>query len=71
MLTKALNLENNASYEATIEFKKNFRGSMFERSQCLIDPNADDKLDFQASIKRYSDKYSKTSKFGAYKWKPG
>lgn len=46
---------------------------MLEKANLLIDGTSlSSKLDFQASIVRYSDKYSKKSKKGdSFKWEPG
>ena len=70
LLAKSLPLDQNEKYKDTLSMKKKFRNAMQE-SVYYVENVRSEKADFNASIERFSDRYSKMKKADINKWKPG
>jgi hypothetical protein len=70
ILAKSLPLDQSENYKEILDIKKKFRNAMQE-SVYYVENLRSEKADFNASIERFSDKYSKMKKADINKWKPG
>ena len=75
LLTRPLNLSKDNQFNNAIEIKKQLRTAISEKTIFLMGDTSEIKqnpLDFQGTIQRYSDKYSKLKKLAdTNKWQPG
>lgn len=71
LVSRPLNLEKNDDYESLLKIKTNFR-SLMKDSFYHIEKRASssDNTEFDSTIQRYSDRYSKSKKNDLNKWKP-
>ena len=70
LLAKPLCLDDTDKYRDILNAKKNLRNSMKD-SFYYVENVRSEKADFNASIERYSDRYSKLKIADINKWKPG
>lgn len=62
-------MDKNEQLDKLVEIKSNFRNLMKDSFYYI--ENKFEKNDFDQSIQRYSDRYSKTKKVDLEKWTPG
>jgi hypothetical protein len=70
LISRPLTLEENEIYKTQLEFKRKIRISMKD-SFYFIEVAKSETNDFNSSIERYSDRYTKLKKVSINDWLPG
>ncbi len=70
MISRPLILEDNEKFKTQLDFKRKIRTSMKD-SFYFIEAAKSDTNDFNSSIERYSDRYTKLKKASINDWLPG
>ena len=71
MVSRPLNLETNEWYENRLNIKKNFRNLIQDSFYFIVTKQTKDKNnDFDSTIERYSDRFSKAKKTDLSQFKP-